>query len=1831
NSIPSLDVSNIPSVDDSTFEIELHSWYNCDANTNSRLDDAMNYRQKMVDLSLDFISDKNLIFNLQKFSFTNKRGTITGFIRWIPKLVSNNEQDKDKTKTIDNFSDMTNLNPIPLTRKRLQQTSNVIDGSLSKDDELFEDGNGDDTASLTFSNDVDDDADQDNDVLSRSNKTTEVSDSATWSVNDDASDDDESSISVTSHDGVEDEQDSKFPTTRTDDTSDETDDVTIDDYLDPTSDTSHLALSTKIVKDSETTEDRVITETVLENLKKELETLKRARDDSREKAMLQLNSSEKRSHELEEELAQTLQRTEQLNDELKKLKKKEEKIKEIASTIQTIKYIKIEKNILYDFIIPKQELILDYLQRTKQLDNFFIDKIPKMTFKESDNTFALTLTGIQAHHEAFKDILKRILTLSNIKQRAVEFYQRHLRRITTSINKTLFQVQPNTKYWKQYSKFLYGLLKTESAQHWAKFKDVIGLKTLECSELFILGDSRSPWVEIRKATDSFMAENSLINGIEQMKRQALDKFIELNISVQRIKISIKPTKASINTLKHFIEKIKRILEEDHKYIGHELKNFRHVPHLLQRLMVYYCCFTIQLPLYESSIKLLKKIQENTVITISTSTGSGKSSLLPALLLAEGYDKVFVTQPRRLPCSLICDRVNKTMTIDTNPNAEKLAGWAVSGDEDNSRAKILYLTDGLLKERLLNDANFITNHTLANKSIVLFVDEVHERSVNIDLCLALIARMLTDNRALSSRIKVIISSATLHPSVPKLFQSIKNVKFSEFTSPTMGTLHLVKPIQRPNANIINIVQELYNKRERQDQILCFVNSVSEVNQCCRLLAEISQKTVVAYPLVQSQSSSTQKEYLRKGSVFFSTTVAETSLTFPSLKYVIDTGMINIPVFDIGTQRMILKEVHAAESTIKQRYGRLGRTQPGEYYALYDFDPKTKPFPVPQICQSDLISIEFSLRKSPLKNGLDYMKQFLPEQPKREAIFYTTQELIRMQVLKESSNELTTYGKLLAKLPDFGSLPMAQCVLAALRKYNCGRDLICLASILSVLNTTNLLTQIPPRFKSSDGDFMTLLNVMNEILLIKKSVPARSFILARVCDVKGLSHIRHVIGQALRRYDTLEKSFDLSNDYREQAQIQCGNWVLIAKSLLAGYSDNVFVSKRDLQDRTHHFLRYGNANDTAVLDLKSTLIQPISQPPVSLVVARNILYLSSVRLIAIISFLGKIKADWIEHDVERHIKLNETEENFLKANNGYSTARTIFSNTVRMGLNNRLLSLTGTAGVTLKSELYLLQQLIVQQTFSLQNNNTKDSTAYKNLSQNLFSVTKMTQIFNPMIRRWAAQKQVTITVNSNAATKTCDITVKGRDSEIRKVKEEFDSFLGWLKMCAVVRHPNSGVSPRLLRAQVRANCEDIEERISHITDPKRIYIDLYNNVKSSTATRETRMEVVAWVAVCKFNCKLEGGFVRDWVVGKYVTRPAIANPKDWIEYKANHHGVNIPYMNRQVVPADLDCHLPTYGSFDIEKFQDELHKFGMKCECYREEWRYVLLIDEGVRTGPFTMDLIEPHVALTHDRIDFDVSNLVLEKNYTRDLGMRIDIQQKPYSIELETIINNIKNKQFYVLRSIDSKLTERIEKMTKIRHWKQLEPTFNILPNPPLKCNALLVPLHYTSITYQALLKQMQLINPYIEIKSIEEIKNPYLEEIYEGMKKVISTQCQGFNPHERELFHGTSGDGIKGITEYGFDDRFYNPDGAWGHGAYFADDPRKSHQYTNPVAADETRVIFYNKVLLGNESICSAADNSLVSAPKGYHSIQGTAFTYKEYIVYRYGQARPYLKVTYKP
>jgi hypothetical protein len=393
--------------------------------------------------------------------------------------------------------------------------------------------------------------------------------------------------------------------------------------------------------------------------------------------------------------------------------------------------------------------------------------------------------------------------------------------------------------------------------------------------------------------------------------------------------------------------------------------------------------------------------------------------------------------------------------------------------------------------------------------------------------------------------------------------------------------------------------------------------------------------------------------------------------------------------------------------------------------------------------------------------------------------------------DASDKLTSTGISISKLPDFGSLAMSVSVLSALNQNNCGRDLVVLSSILGVLNTSSIFKSIPTSMKSPDGDFMTLLNVMNEILLVRENVRPVPFILEKVCQAKNLMPILHILKQALKRYESLEKSFNLSDEYRSKAQVSSNDWKLIAKSLLNGYGENVFVSMKELQGKTHLFTRYSPPKeDFAVLDLQSTLTRAITSAPVSLVLARDIRFSSSIRATAVLSFVGEIKSQWIEHSLKRKITLNLSEETKLNSDNILSKVKQTFSN-VNIQLNNHCLILEGSAGSILDAELDILRQLVVEMKFSLTNQYlSNDKANYDLMKQNLESVSKMTRIFNPMIWRWEAQHQVKITVGNNTIKDECEITIEGRDSQNQLVQKEFQSFLGWLKNCAVIRHPNSG---------------------------------------------------------------------------------------------------------------------------------------------------------------------------------------------------------------------------------------------------------------------------------------------------------------------------------------------------------------------------------------------------------------------------------------------------------
>lgn len=178
---------------------------------------------------------------------------------------------------------------------------------------------------------------------------------------------------------------------------------------------------------------------------------------------------------------------------------------------------------------------------------------------------------------------------------------------------------------------------------------------------------------------------------------------------------------------------------------------------------------------------------------------------------------------------------------------------------------------------------------------------------------------------------------------------------------------------------------------------------------------------------------------------------------------------------------------------------------------------------------------------------------------------------------------------------------------------------------------------------------------------------------------------------------------------------------------------------------------------------------------------------------------------------------------------------------------------------------------------------------------------------------------------------------------------------------------------------------------VTDTKRSDVDVWKLVHSASATRETRMAAFAWVAVTKHDAKLEGGFVRDYIVrGKDgVQRPAMphapnpawriselhrTDPNSWVDLD----GSDIPRMKfPDITPADLDLQLPVTRKqvFDVQKFLDQLHKIGLSVDYIkRQGWRYSMVVDLHRSSGPFTVDIVEPHITLLHDMCDADVNNL-----------------------------------------------------------------------------------------------------------------------------------------------------------------------------------------------------------------------------------------------------------------
>ena len=361
-------------------------------------------------------------------------------------------------------------------------------------------------------------------------------------------------------------------------------------------------------------------------LEAEIQELKDQIDKEKLKVKAQKQSTQKLSKEKDEQLQKTEKLLKNLQQELLNKQSHEQQFKNLQKQIKAVDYTNIQSIIVNVFLFGKQKQIVQHLKTKHKVNDYFLG-IPNITILEENNLYSISVIGLQEHHNEFKFILKRIQTLSNVTQSAKGYYQRQLNAILRSINYIMIKHIRSSQEWKYYVKNFQQLIKNKIEEFIKFYDEYIIQKAKGMIEECIIDSNFQSWIQIRKLTTTYMKMKQFEPELEILKYEALDIYIKQHVLSERSKFEMKPSFKSLQTMNEFIDKVRNEFKTNPIYVGCKLEQLKEIPKLLQRIVLYYRCFLLQLPLYESSKDLLDKIENNTVITIATSTGSGKLYLL----------------------------------------------------------------------------------------------------------------------------------------------------------------------------------------------------------------------------------------------------------------------------------------------------------------------------------------------------------------------------------------------------------------------------------------------------------------------------------------------------------------------------------------------------------------------------------------------------------------------------------------------------------------------------------------------------------------------------------------------------------------------------------------------------------------------------------------------------------------------------------------------------------------------------------------------------------------------------------------------------------------------------------------------------------------------------------------------------------------------------------------------------------------------------------------------------------------------------------------------------
>ncbi len=488
----------------------------------------------------------------------------------------------------------------------------------------------------------------------------------------------------------------------------------------------------------------------------------------------------------------------------------------------------------------------------------------------------------------------------------------------------------------------------------------------------------------------------------------------------------------------------------------------------------------ELPVARRRDEILKTLRANQVVVICGETGSGKTTQLPKMLLelGMGVDRLIGhTQPRRIAARTVAARIAE----ETRTTLGDAVGTKVRFDDETTPATLVKLmTDGILLAETRSD-----RHLDAYEAII--IDEAHERSLNIDFLLGYLRRLLPKRPDL----KVIVTSATIDPErFAEHFADARGqpAPIIEVSGRTYPVEVHYRPLtdaegeqETPLDDALHAVMDEIDAGEPGD-VLIFMPGEREIRETTKLLRTRYETApgVEVLPLYARLSPADQQRIFKphRGTrIVVSTNVAETSLTVPGIRYVIDPGTARVSRYSARSKIQALPIEPVSRASADQRKGRCGRVGPGVCYRLYaesDFDAREE-FTAPEIKRTSLASVVLQMADLDLGRPEDFPFVERPELRQIRDGYQTLHELGAV----DEQHELTPLGKRLARLPVDPRL--ARMILAA-KDENCVHDVLVIASALTVpdprdrpYEKRDAADEAHAAFAHEDSDFLAYLNI------------------------------------------------------------------------------------------------------------------------------------------------------------------------------------------------------------------------------------------------------------------------------------------------------------------------------------------------------------------------------------------------------------------------------------------------------------------------------------------------------------------------------------------------------------------------------------------------------------------------------------------------------------------------------------------------------------------------------------------------------------------------------------